>query len=332
MSEQNWRLGHLDHLESPWGNAGGVVKTIEDVERMAKTGVGWIEGGSYTIEKRLGNDRDPETGEFIIDPQTGEPIKVYYHDPETGESYNSLGMPGKGIDVVETEIPEMVRIAHANHKKLLVNVAPVTSDPVSESIELVRRASEAGADAVVLNGGCPNVITEDGGRHEMLSTNPRALFLVLQGLRPVTEKFRLIFLRISPRSTYEETKTILRAVEGSRAVSAVLTPNSFNVKIPTRNGKRVLGVKGDTAGKTGPATASDTYRQAKWAKDILSGSKIDVIRSGGIANWEAGGIEASEELRRSLALGVLAAGTTFYFESADWKEDTHRLLEKSLTT
>lgn len=43
MKEFNELIGGLENVESPWGNAGGVVKTIEDVERMARTGVGWIE-------------------------------------------------------------------------------------------------------------------------------------------------------------------------------------------------------------------------------------------------------------------------------------------------
>lgn len=330
MSEVNWQLGHLNHLGSPWGNAGGVVKSVEDVERMAKTGVGWIEAGSYCMEERFGNDRDKETGEFIIDPDTGNPIVVYYHDPGTGESYNSLGMPGKGIDKVEQEIPEMIEIAHRHYKKLIVNVAPVSNDPTTESFELVTRAFEAKADGVILNGGCPNVWDEDGDIHEILSTNPAALARVLLGLRPVVERFMPIYLRLSPLPTYDQTKTVLRIVEASKAVSVVFIPNSFNQKIPFKNGKKVLGIEGDTAGKTGPATAEDTYRQAVWAKEILRGSKVGIVRSGGIANWEAHGIKASEELRRTLSLGALAAGTTFYYESVDWPEDTHRLLEGAL--
>src|SRR5579885_3518334 len=115
MSEFSGRIGHLEDIQSPWGNAGGVVKTVEDVERMAKTGVGWIEAGSYTLEPRPGNGPNGE--------------RVYYHNPETGETFNSLGMPNKGMDVVETEIPEMAHIARTHNKKLVVNVAPVSADP-----------------------------------------------------------------------------------------------------------------------------------------------------------------------------------------------------------
>jgi len=226
-------------------------------------------------------------------------------------------------------IPQMAELAHKSKipKKLIVNVAPVTDEPVAESIELVSRAYEAGADGVILNGGCPNVITEEGGRHEILSTNPRAFMAVLNGLRPVTRKFKPVFVRTSPQRSYDNTKTILRIAEGSKAVSAVFKPNSFNSPIPLQDGKKVLGVKGDTAGKTGPATAEDSFRQARWAKEILNGSGVSLIRSGGIANFEKGGISAAAELRRTLALGALGAGTTFYYEAGEaWEEATDRLL------
>lgn len=320
MSEQNWRIGHLDNLGSPWGNAGGVVKTIEDVERMALTGVGWIEAGSYTLEKRLGNQRDAETGEFIIDPDTSEPVRVYYHNPQTGETYNSLGMPNNGIDEVEREIPEMARIAETHNKRLVVNVAPVSNEPVAETQELVARAYEAGAHAVIVNGGCPNVVTEDGGRHEILSTHPRSLSLVLRGLRPIVEKFQPVFLRTSPNETYDDTKNVLSVVKESGVVSALYQPNAFNVELPLgENGKQVLGVKGKTGGKSGPTMVKEAREQTKWAVKALDGSGIDVVSSCSVAN--------AKELKIRLGLrAVAAAGTTFYYESGDWGEDTDRLL------
>src|SRR5947209_1738569 len=102
MSEINIRIGHLDEIGSPWGNAGGVVKTTADTGAMALTGVGWIEDGSHTLEKRLGNAVDPEHLEL------GPQYVVYTHDQNTGISANSLGMPGESLDEVEKEIPDRV--------------------------------------------------------------------------------------------------------------------------------------------------------------------------------------------------------------------------------
>jgi hypothetical protein len=54
-----------------------------------------VEKGIYIIRRRLSDtaetnvlpvyERDPETGEELIDPETGEKIPVYKTDPETGE-------------------------------------------------------------------------------------------------------------------------------------------------------------------------------------------------------------------------------------------------------
>lgn len=328
MSEINWRLGHLDHLASPWGNAGGVVKTVEDVEKMAKTGVGWIEAGSYTLEPRYGNDRNPETGEFIISEATGQPLKIYHHDPATGGTYNSLGMPNKGMDVVETELPEMVKIAEAHNKKLVVNVAPVTDDPLAETRELVTRAFEAGAHGVILNGGCPNVKTADGGRHERLSFNPRATYMVLSGLRDIVEKHHKIFYRVSPQGSYDRGKLLYRQVERTGTVSVISVPNTWSGMWLDANGEPTLEVPDGISSKSGPAIAEAAAKEVGNAVRILNGSGIEVVGASGIKNAPAIERRAAVEAKRQLDLGAVAvSGSTFYFEpTAGWAEDTDRFL------
>lgn len=306
------KIGHLENVESPWGNAGGVVKTLEDVAVMAQTGVGWIEAGSYTLEPRQGNAYDSATGQHDK--------TVYYHDPITGETFNSLGMPNKGMDVVETEIPDMVNITHSYSKYLAVNIAPVSDAPVTESIELARRAYDAGADTVILNAGCPNVITEDEERHEILSRNPLAFTAVLQGLAYISLP-KSIWVRISPQETYADMRGIIEPVKLSGIVSAVLTPNTWPGHVPRgKQGKPILEVPGGSGGLSGPATSPESFKQTLWAVNALKGSEIDVISSGGIIH--------AHELERRLKIGaVAAAGTTFFYESRNgWKEDVDRLL------
>lgn len=306
----NGELGHVGEIESPWGNAGGVVKTLEDVEQMAHTGVGWIEAGSYTLEPRLGNAWNPETEQFDR--------TVYYHNPETGETYNSLGMPNKGMDEVEAEIPEMVRIADAHNKKLLVNVAPVSDEPVEESIELVRRAYEAGAHGVVLNAGCPNVLTADGGRHELLSRSPQSFFSVIGGLAIVQTP---IMVRISPQESRANAKRILMAATTYEHVSAVFDPNTWPGHKPVDGeGNPILDVPGGMGGKSGPAMDHEAAEETAWAVGLV-GDSVDIISSSSIMN--------AKTLQRRLDLGAVAgAGTTFFYESRNgWKEDVDRMLQ-----
>ncbi len=316
MTGFNGRIGHLDGIESPWGNAGGVVKTIEDNEIMAKTGVGWIEDGSHCLQGRPGNAIDPEH------PELGASRVVYTHNPETGETVNSLGMPGKGMDMVETEIPEKVRIAEASGKRHILNVAPVSDNPVEECQELVARGYAAGAHAVLVNAGCPNVVMPGGGRHELLSRNGHTLWHVLSGLTGIVENYRPIFVRISPQETFEKARDIFSVIRDSGVVSAVFTPNTWPGFVPTdKAGQPILQVPGGAGGRSGPATADASAEQTRWAVELLKGSGIDVISSSGINN--------ARELQRRLGLGAVGcAGTTFYYESVNgWADDTNRLLQ-----
>ena len=304
------RIGHLEGIESPWGNAGGVVKTVEDVEQMAHTGVGWIEAGSYTLESRVGNSPNGET--------------VYWHDEEAGATYNSLGMPNKGMDKVEQDIPEMAAIAHTHNKKLVVNVAPVQSMPttVIETRELVSRAQTAGADAVLVNAGCPNVVTEDGGRHELLSRDPASLLIILAelGHMGLTQNSP-IFLRTSPLETLEQTRAVADSIKSSLAVSAVFTPNTWPGHKPLdNNGEPILEVPNNIGGMSGPYMAAPAQRELVRMLKFLKDTDIDVVRSSGISN--------ADELHRALGVGAVGgSGTTFFYESqSGWAEDTDRLL------
>lgn len=297
-------IGHLDNIESPWGNAGGVIKTVEEVALMARTGVGWIEVGSYTLDARAGNGTNGEV--------------VYVHDSETGETYNALGMPNKGMDEVETEIPEMARIAHRNHKRLVVNVAPVSHQPTIESVELVERAYRAGADAVLLNAGCPNVISPQGEHHQILSYNLSQLDLTLRSLKKTVNYHRPIFLRLSPYDTALSMQPAYQVAARSGVVSAVFTPNTWPEQQPA--GKIQLEVPGGKGGKSGPAMARQALHQTGMAVNYLKNTPIDVVSSSGIMN--------GRELSARLGIGAVAGcGTTFYYESMDWQRDTDELLE-----
>jgi dihydroorotate dehydrogenase len=312
MADFRGTIGHIEGIESPWGNAGGVVKSIEEVEMMSKTGVGWVEDGSETLLGRLGNGWNAETEQ--------RDKKDWDYNPETGEMHNSLGMPGKGMDAEEKIIPEKKKIANAYGKPLLVNVAPVTAKPAEESLDLIKRAYAAGADGVILNAGCPNVYDEEGNPHEVLSKSPvdfgRVLFYLADaGLS------KPIWVRISPQESLANMMLISNPVKLSGIVSAILTPNTWMVPMPVKpNGENLLEVNVPRVGKSGPAMAEEATKETAWAVSALRGSGIDVISSSSIKN--------ANELKRRLSVGAVAgAGTTFFYTSENgWQYDTDRLL------
>lgn len=292
-------IGHLTGIESPLLNAGGVVRTVIDVEIMAQTGVGAVEAGSYTIEPRSFPDDKPN--------------EVYSHDPSTGETRNNLKMPNQGLDVLITEIPEMVKITHAYNKPLIINVAPVGEDPVAEVLELVSRTYEAGADAVLVNAGCRNVRREDGSQKEMLSDNPRLLRSALRGLLRVVRSHNPVFVRLAP---YEEDghKRLMasQALWTSGTVSAAFVCNSF---------KTNDGVGGRSGLIMADASAIETEFMVHYFRDTNRDNNVDVVRSCGVAN--------ASELKRSLDLGAVAgAASTIFNESGSWKEPANRILSE----
>lgn len=304
MSVESIQIGHLE-VESPWGNAGGVAKQVEDVHKLGLTGAGWIEGGSWTLEPRPGNGPNGEL--------------VYVYDAETGLMLNALGMPNKGIDWLVRELPGMNR--ETRDKPLIANVAPVSTDPVTETQELVHRVYDAGATAVLLNAGCPNVPGKDGGRHEILSGNAEALRLVLAGLQRVTEKYLPIFIRVTPLERPQDAYRIAQVIAQSGVVSAVFTPNTWPL---TPEDNSPLEVPPGVGGKSGPITADSAIYQAAQMRRFLSqqgGKKIDVVVSGGITT--------GKQLQQSMAMSgaVAGAGTTFYYQAEEgWSTGTNRLL------
>jgi dihydroorotate dehydrogenase len=304
------RIGHLEDIQSPWGNAGGVAKSVEDVEALARTGVGLIEGGSFTLESRLGNAVDPEY------PERGAVHKVYDFDRPSGKTTNSLGMPNHGLAAELEVLPHKNELAERSGKIYAVNVAPVSNDAVTESRQLVEATYAGGARAVLLNAGCPNVVTPDGGRHEILSRQPYVLSEVLQALKRVTERFSPIFIRLSPVESYWQMKRVCEVIRQSGVVSAVFVPNTWPGHQPPSG---PLEVPGGVGGRSGPAMANSAAQQTQWAVQSLHSSNIDVVSCSGIMN--------AQELKKRLHIGAVAAsGTTFYYESADWQGDTDRLL------
>jgi dihydroorotate dehydrogenase len=302
------RIGHLE-VKSPWSNAGGVAKTPEKVELLAQTQVGSIEAGSYTLEPRFGNSPNGE--------------RVYYHNPDTNETFNSMGKANIGMDLIEQQIPYMSKITHLLGKKLVVNVAVVSDSPVEEARELVSRTYEAGADAVLI-AEAQNVIKEDGQNQEIISQDAEKTKEMMAGLRPIVEKYKPVFYRLSTYESYAQTRSVVRQID-PKVVSAIYVSNTFPVEIPRdENGDKIIQVPGEICGMSGPAMADAYTQQLYW---VLTSSKIggrsfDVVSSGGI--------NKGCELKRRLDADdkvVAGCGTTLYYETPEeaWPEATDRI-------
>lgn len=329
MRSFDGRIGHLEGITEPWANGGGVIRTIDLVEDMAKTQVGSIERGSEGIEARLGLAVDPKH------PELGSQFKVHTYDPDTGLTGNAYSMPSSPIDVWITEIPECVRIAEAYNKKFIQNVGVVGEDPIAEARELVSRSYEAGAHAVLLNPDCPSLFDEDGQRKEQYSRDPEALGRLLDSLQPVVEKYMPIFLRIAPQLTPQRMAAVCRVIRDSKVVSALYVPNTWPNYAPVNEqGEYILQVPDGIGGKSGPGMRKEAMLETGWAVSSLGQLgcwDIDIVSSSGITNGKELRIRTAMSINGSRCAKA-GCGSTFYFESKDWVGDTERLIAEYKTS
>lgn len=168
----------IDLENIPFGNGGGSVKTLADVEEACQTPMTEIEVGSITMHRRDGN--------------IGE---TYYFDQDGFWSLNALGLPNLGWEYYAAYLPEMAMHAHDAGKKLRANIAPFSPD---ECGQLAESCLQRGADSVVINGSCPNVW--DGGRHPAVpALNPEAAEALLEATkRYLGHHIRDTWFKLSP--------------------------------------------------------------------------------------------------------------------------------------
>jgi dihydroorotate dehydrogenase len=304
------QIGNYE-LDSPLINAGGVVKSVEDVRLMAQTAVGAVLAGSYTLEPRAGNSPNGET--------------VYFHDTCTGTTYNSLGMPNKGMEAVAAELQEMIDIAHDHGKPFILNFAPVTDNPVGEVntlAEILARAKVEELDAIELNASCPNVVTPNGGRHELLSHHPKLLAEVLFELSDISVNevpFKDLLVRISPFREKADVGTLTRRLQ-EVGVSAVSAFNTFPGGKPLDKARQpILQVPGGIGGQSGAGMRSAAERQTTWLAE--ANGNFEIIGSNGIIDGRS--------MKRRLDIGATAvSASTLFYEAENWGRAVDRVLRE----
>ncbi len=303
-------------LQSPLLNAGGIVKSAEDARRMALAPVGAVLGGSFTLDERTGNSPNGEI--------------VYYHDPENGITYNSLGMPNKGLRAIASsgELQRMINVSHEHGKAFILNFAPVSDEPVEEVIEAARMLEGAGVeylDALELNASCPNVVTGDGGRHEILSNHPQLLGEVLMELSDISINegaFSSLFVRVSPFRSKSDALELASVLIDSN-ITAVSAFNTFPGGVPTKtSGEHILQVRGGAGGQSGTGMATRAEEQTRWLVDArgITQGKFEIIGSNGVGS--------PETMKERLDIGCVAvSATTLFWESSNWGNTASSLLQ-----
>ncbi len=308
-------VGH--EIETPLLNAAGALngtneeQLIRDVEMLARTAIGAITIGSFTVEPQNGNEIQFST-------------PTYYYDKPTGTAYNSMGLPNIGIAAAVRLMPEMLARAHDHGKPLITSLSPTLPSMASgttgeQIIRMVDALSATNVDLIEINTSCPNVITASGSREPTLGHDLNAMRDILEEL---TTHFsgsdsHKLGMKLPPYISEDQRNIVPELAETlcrSGLFSFIVTANTIPHAIPRdMHGQPVFRIPGDTCGMSGPGTCTvgrDQLIMWRQALDTLQ-SNIELVSTLGVHD--------GQELAIRLKLGAVAAGgVTFLWESEDW--------------
>lgn len=263
----------LDLDEVSFGNAAGVVKTLEDVRTACRSAMTEITVGSITVLPRTGNEADPGLG------------RTYYYHPSEKWSLNALGLPNIGLAEYSRTLPEMVRMAHGAGKDLRVSVAGFTP---KEYALLTEECMAANVDEVEVNLGCPNSWGEDGKQKPIASYHPDLTASILQAIKERVSAQRRVAVKISPVGDKELLLQVLEKIKASGIVSRIVGVNTIpNQERKAEDGSPALSFNnGNHVG--GLAGSAIAERSLDVMSDVIGffGGLMEITSVGGIATGE----------------------------------------------
>lgn len=270
--------------EVSFGNAAGVVKTLEDVRTACRSAMTEITVGSITVLPRAGNEADPGLG------------RTYYYHPSEKWSLNALGLPNVGLTEYSRILPEMVRMAHGTGKDLRASVAGFTPE---EYALLTEESLAANVDEVELNLGCPNAWGKDGTQKPIASYHPDLTAKILQAVKErMGSSRRSVAVKISPIDDRELLFQVLDNIKASGIVHRIVGVNTIpNQERQAEDDSPALSFNnGNHLGGLAGSAIQDR------ALDVMS--NVIGFFGGGIEITSVGGIATGEDAMRHLQLGA----------------------------
>jgi dihydroorotate dehydrogenase (fumarate) len=277
-------------LEHPLMNAGGTCKTLEEVQRFARSAVSAV------------------MVNLLVPERPGNSGNTYWSNGHY--SLNSMGLPSRGKQYYVELLPEMVRIVHQAGKKIFVNISGFMPE---EYADLARMADEAGVDAIEFNFGCPN-IWKDGMQKQILSFDLGGITYTLRlvGACGITVPVGVKLSPYSDPGMINSVSMLLGELDSSPGyvrVSFLTLCNTFpNAYIPRPDGKSVISVGlAGLAGKAMKPIALGQIMQFKASQDAG-------VLPGHIQFVGAGGVSTEADVQDFLAVGATAvqAATTYF--------------------
>lgn len=232
-------------IRNPVMNAAGVLGMNQMLmRRVYESGAGAVVSKSIGPEPRVGH----ENPTFINLGYGG---------------LNAMGLPNPGVEHFAEEARQLTASG-------IPLVASFFGSTVEDFVRVARALDAAGADALELNGSCPNVAEEMG----MLAADPENLRMVTWEVKRSVSK--PLFVKLSPNVT--DIGEVAKAAEegGADAITAVNTLKGMVINPDFK--KPVLTNR--TGGLSGPALKPVALR-CVW--EIYQSVGIPIVGCGGVS-------------------------------------------------
>ncbi len=224
-----------------------------------------------------------------LEPRLGNPPPRLWE--VAGGMINSIGLPNKGLQAyVAEDLPRLSRLP----VPLIVNVMGFSREQVAELVAAFAEREEVAA--LELNVSCPNVETG-----LVMGADPRELALLLQRVRPITDK--PLIVKLTPNAS--DVAAVAGAAEDAGASALSLINTVRGMALDPRTGAPWLG--GVTGGVSGPAVRAVALAQVAAAASAVT---IPVIGMGGVQS----GRDARDLMR--VGADVVAVGTESFRDPA----------------
>jgi dihydroorotate dehydrogenase len=331
--------GH--NLEVPLFNAAGALNgdnpevLIQEGNVLGRTDVAALEYGSFTVHPQPGNEKT-----------YGGP--TFDYDPQSGETYNSMGLPNIGMRAAVELAPQIAARAHDLGKIVIYSCSPTNSpdgeSSVQQAVRLVSAFLGTGVDLIELNVSCPNIVTSKG-RKPILGYDLEAMHELFDSLEAETKGGQdRLGIKLPPYLTEEQQKAIMADAEeslskldvpqilqqeemapdiadlllGRDVFSFLVACNTILCDVPLRNGRPVIKAPGGRAGKSGPATKEIGREQLSMWHELVGG-KLEIV--------SALGVDSGGEMLKRLELGAAAvSGVTFLWRRGNWANAVSTML------
>lgn len=274
----------------------GVIRTPEEIERFAAIPqLASLVIGSFSYDRNEGADPSGDK-------------TVTYWDETNQAFYNAIGLRNVGREAAGEFLPESIKKVKAAGQLAILSITSLYGEDPREVLPVLAEwAVSMGADAIEVNGACPNE-----GSHQVLCNNMELTTASLGAIRQRIGPEPYLIFKVAPMSEILIRRYVPRINE---VVNAVSVNNNCRIQSPINHstGRHQIEVNDGYAGESGPIIKGLSRQNLRmWKKQFqLHGAKIpEILSIGGVDN----GIEAYLRVHN---LGALMVGGAQAFYRAD---------------